>query len=72
MLHRKVECPHCGNEIIVNNAREFAKCNWCRRAVKVKFTGYGKRAKVKVEAVDSFEEQRADNDRRNKNVNRYY
>ena len=56
MLHRKVECPHCGNEIIVNNAREFAKCNWCRRVVKVKFTGSGKKAKVIVKDADFLDE----------------
>lgn len=58
MYYSKVDCPHCGNEIIVNNAREFAKCNWCRRAVKVKFIGSGKKAKVIVKDADFPDEQK--------------
>jgi len=37
MLYSKVECPHCGNEITVNNAKKEDKCRWCRRLISVSF-----------------------------------
>lgn len=37
MLYQKVECPHCGNEITVNDTRSEDKCRWCRRLISVKF-----------------------------------
>ena len=52
MLRRGIDCPHCGNEIIVNNAKQTTKCRWCRRIVSVRFVGNGKGAKVYVEAID--------------------
>lgn len=60
MLYRRVDCPHCGNEITVNNGRETTKCRWCRRLVQVRFTGNGKRAKANVEAIDFPKEQQFD------------
>jgi hypothetical protein len=57
-IRRKVDCPHCGNEIMVNTNREISKCCWCRRIVKAKFTGNSKKhAKVEVEVVDFPKEQ---------------
>jgi hypothetical protein len=53
MLYRKVDCPHCGNEIVVNNGSESQKCQWCRRLVGIKFERLkGKKFKCEVEAID--------------------
>lgn len=58
VLYRRVDCPHCGNEITVNSGKETTKCFWCRRIVEVKFTGNSrKKAKVDVKAIDFPEEQ---------------
>ena len=59
MLYHKVECPHCGNEINVNDSREVHKCRWCRRLVSAKFERTnGKKFKCEVEAMDFPEEQK--------------
>lgn len=53
MLRQKVECPHCGNEIVVNEMREREKCHWCRRLLSVKFEkSKGKRFDCIVEPID--------------------
>ena len=52
MVYRRVDCPHCGNEIVVNNLMETKKCCWCKRIFSVKFKGNGKKAKCEVEAID--------------------
>lgn len=62
MLYSKVDCPHCGNEITVNNTRETQKCRWCRRLISVKFDKpkkNGKKIKIRcrVEVVDFPETQ---------------
>lgn len=60
-LYSMVECPHCGNEILVNSERETTKCSWCRRIVSVKFIGNtkkGKKAKAEVKAIDFSEDPR--------------
>lgn len=59
MIYRRVECPHCGNEITVKSVPEAQKCQWCRRLVSAKFTkGRGKKWHVEVEAMDFPEEQK--------------
>lgn len=59
MLYHKVECPHCGNEITVTNAKEIQKCCWCRRLISVKL-GRNKRNKVfcNVEPMDFPEDSK--------------
>lgn len=58
MLHHKVDCPHCGNEITVNNMRETQKCCWCRRLISVKLERVNKKKiRCEVEPVDFPEEQ---------------
>ena len=53
MMYRKVECPHCGNEITVNNTKEEDKCRWCRRLISIKFKKTGKnKFNVEVEPID--------------------
>lgn len=53
MLYRKVECPHCGNEIVVTGTKEPQKCCWCRRLVLAKFKKLKKNKVIcEVEAVD--------------------
>lgn len=75
--YKEVECPHCGNEILVNNRKEILKCRWCRRIVKVKFVGRGKKAKVNVEAIDFPKEElfdtriRSYDDGRGKDIHGY-
>lgn len=59
MIYRKVDCPHCGNEISVKSVPESQKCQFCRRPVKATFTkGRGKKWRVDVEPVDFPEEQK--------------
>lgn len=60
MLYRKVECPTCGNEIVVNGGSQVQKCCYCRRLMTVKF--YRRKPKSKkliceVEAMDFPEPQ---------------
>lgn len=53
MLYYKTECPHCGNEITVNNGKETQKCRWCRRIISVKIEKIKKkRFKCEVEPID--------------------
>lgn len=53
MLYHRTECPHCGNEITVNEAKETLKCRWCRRLVSVKFErGKGKKFNCIVKPMD--------------------
>lgn len=49
---RRVECPHCGNEMIVSDLKDTVKCCWCKRLMSVRFAGKGKKASVIVEAID--------------------
>ena len=53
MLYCRIECPHCGNEITVNNAREIQKCCWCRRLISVNLRREnGKKVRCEVEPTD--------------------
>lgn len=53
MIYRRVDCPHCGNEITVKSVPEDQKCRWCRRLVKATFSrNKGKKWRVEVEPVD--------------------
>lgn len=58
-MYRKVDCPHCGNEITVNSDTDVRKCRWCKRLVAVNFErkGKGKKVKCKVEAIDFPDEK---------------
>lgn len=61
MLYRKVECPTCGNEIVVNSGSETQKCQWCRRLVSVKFKRNkpkSRKLNCEVEAMDFPEPQK--------------
>lgn len=59
IIYHATECPHCGNEITVNNAKEIQKCLWCRRPISVKLERISrKKVRCKVEAVDFCEEQK--------------
>ena len=61
MLYRRVECPHCGNAVTVNNARETQKCCWCRRLLSVKLEKTSKKKiRCEVEPVDFPEGQKQD------------
>ena len=58
MLFYRAECPHCGNEITVNNAKEIQKCCWCRRLISVKLTRNKKKIRCEVEPIDFPEEKK--------------
>jgi hypothetical protein len=60
MLFCRTECPHCGNDITVNNAKEVQKCCWCRRLVSVKIERKKKKVRCEVEAIDFPEDQKKD------------
>lgn len=64
MLFCSTECPHCGNEITVNNARETQKCLWCRRLISVKIQRKKKKIRCEVEPIDFPENQKKDYSRR--------
>lgn len=73
MLYAKVDCPHCGNEVTFNNAKEIQKCCWCRRLVSVKFEKprkNGKRIRCDVKAVDFPDKpnEHVSNNKNNKNL----
>lgn len=58
MLYCNVECPHCGNEITVNNAKRTQKCCWCRRLVWVDIQRVSrKKVKCEVQPMDFPEDQ---------------
>lgn len=59
MLYYKTECPHCGNEITVNDARKEDKCRWCRRLISVSLKRT-RRNKIdcKVEPIDFPEDSK--------------
>jgi ribosomal protein S27E len=59
MFYGKVECPHCGNEITVNNEREIQKCCWCRRVLSVKFERFGKKkSRFNIKPMEFTEEEK--------------
>ena len=59
MLYAKAVCPHCGNEITVNNARETQKCCYCRRLLSVSICrGKGRKVKCEVEPKDFSDDQK--------------
>lgn len=60
MLYHRVDCPHCGNEITVNNLRESRKCNWCRRPISVKLEKVGKKIRCEVEPLDFTDNEKQD------------
>jgi len=61
MYYSKIECPNCGNEFTVNNARESMKCCWCKRLVSIKFERLGKRKhRFIVEPMEFSEEEKKD------------
>ncbi len=69
MIYRKVDCPHCGNEITVKRVREGQKCEWCRRLVKATFyqKRKGKKWFVEVEPMDFPEDNPGGFKKRNMN-----
>ena len=38
MMYHKIDCPTCGNEIVVKSVKEPKKCIWCRRLFFVNIT----------------------------------
>lgn len=59
MLYHRVDCPHCGNEVAVNEAKDTIKCKWCRRLISIKFErGKGKKVTCIVEPLDFPEDSK--------------
>lgn len=57
----EAECPHCGNEITVNNFKDNQKCRWCRRPISVKLERISKKKiRCEVKPMDFPEEQKKD------------
>lgn len=57
MLYHKTECPHCGNEITVNNGKRTQKCRWCRRLISVNLYRVKRKIRCEVEPMDFPEDQ---------------
>jgi hypothetical protein len=59
MYYSKVECPHCGNELVISNAKEVQKCCWCKRLISIKFKWLSKKKQIfTVEPMDFSEVQK--------------
>ena len=55
---RKIECPHCGNEIIAKGINDEQKCIHCRRKYKIEYTKRGKKYHWEPVAIDfSYEKE---------------
>lgn len=52
VMYRSIECPTCGNEIIVTNSQEPQKCKWCRRLLQVKVIKKGRKYFFETEPVE--------------------
>lgn len=50
--HRRIECPHCGNEITAKGTNEEQKCRYCRRKYKINYTRRGKKFHWEPVAID--------------------
>lgn len=48
-FYQKVNCPTCGNEIVVSDSSEIQKCKWCRRFMKVTVQKKGRKTILKAE-----------------------
>lgn len=63
VLYRRIECPHCGNEIMANNLDEPKKCKFCRRKYGVKVHKSGKKVYFEPILIDfTPDEQRGHNE----------
>lgn len=49
---RRIECPHCGNDIVAKGVNDEQKCPHCRRKYKINYTKRGKRFYWEPEAID--------------------
>ena len=52
VCYRRIECPHCGNEITAKNIDDDQKCPFCKRKYKVKCTKRGKKYHWEAIAID--------------------
>lgn len=49
---RRIECPHCGNDITAKGINDEQKCPFCRRKCKINYTKRGKKFYWEPEAID--------------------
>ena len=57
VMYNNVECPVCGNGIIVASSPELQKCKWCRRPIKITVEKSGRKYFFKAEETDFPEEK---------------
>lgn len=50
--YRRIECPHCGNEITAKGVNEEQKCPHCRRMYKINYTKRSKKYLWEAVAID--------------------
>ena len=50
--HRRIDCPHCGNEIIAKGVNDEQRCPHCRRKYKISYTKRGKKFYWEPVAID--------------------
>lgn len=50
--HRRLDCPHCGNDIVMKGVEEDQKCPHCRRKYKINYFKHGKKFIWEPEAID--------------------
>ena len=63
VMYRSIECPTCGNEIVVTDTNELQKCKWCRRLLEVKVTKKGRKYFFECIPVDFEGEYEKDKDK---------
>lgn len=49
---RRIDCPHCGNEITAKGINEDQKCPHCKRKYKINYTKRGKKLHWEPVAID--------------------
>ena len=55
MMHRTIDCPHCGNPTTATSVSEAQKCKYCRRLFKIKITKRRQKSRKLIweaEAID--------------------
>ena len=51
-MYNRIECPICGNEVVVKLVKEPQKCKWCKRFFKVNSVKHKGKQILSLECVD--------------------
>ena len=55
---RRMDCPHCGNEVTAKGINDDQKCPFCKRKYKINYTKRGKKFYWDAVAIDySYEDE---------------